>query len=233
MATTLPLRSNVDLIEANYELWKKDPNSVNSSWSAFFEGFELGSLLQKAPSVGSSDGVWQSKVDQLVQSYWSVGHTKAHLNPLAAQAPEAPLLTLEALGFESKDLQRTVSTPLFQGGKSLSLRELIEGLENIYCRHIGIEFAHIQNPKVREWVRTRFEARMTQGGISAETEKRMLRQVLSVESFEKFLHTRFVGQKRFSIEGGESLMVALYAVFESCPEHAVEELVMGMAHQAG
>lgn len=231
MSTTLPFRSNADLIEANYELWKKNPDSVNSTWAAFFEGFELGGLVQKGDGGATGDGAWQSRVDQLVHAYRSVGHTKAHLDPLADSAPEAPLLTLEALGFQEKDLDRGASTALFGNGKTFTLRELISALDSIYCRHIGAEFAHIQNPKVREWVREKFE--VMSGGLvlSGETQKRMLKQVLSVESFEKFLHARFVGQKRFSIEGGESLMVALYGVLESCPKHSVEEIVMGMAHR--
>ena len=230
MSTTLPFRSNADLIEANYELWKKNPESVNSAWSAFFEGFELGGLVQKG-GAESGDGGWQSRVDQLVHAYRSLGHTKAHLDPLSDAAPAAPLLTLETLGFSEKDLDRPASTPLFANGKSFSLRGLIQALETVYCRHIGAEFAHIQNPEVREWVRQKFEAMAAAPSLPAETQKRMLRQILSVESFEKFLHTRFVGQKRFSIEGGESLMVALYGLLENCPALGVEELVMGMAHR--
>jgi 2-oxoglutarate dehydrogenase E1 component len=231
MSITLPHRSNADLLEANYALWKKDPTSVDSTWSAFFEGFELGNLVQKSAGTGGGDGTWQTKVDQLVQTYRSVGHTKAHLNPLSKTAPEAPLLSLETLGFTQKDLDRPASSALIANGKQFALRELIAMLDNLYCRHIGAEFSHIQNPKAREWVCDKFEAVTAKSTVSSDTQKRMLRQILSVESFEKFLHTRFVGQKRFSIEGGESLMVALYGVLENCPNHGIEEIVMGMAHR--
>ena len=237
MATHLPHRSNADLIEAHYELWRKDPACVDPAWSAFFEGFELGSVVQRpvssAPSGGGvdGDGIWQSKVDRLVQSYWALGHTKAHLNPLAPAAPEAPLLTVQALGFDPNDLARPCSTPLFGNGKVQKLKDLIDSLESLYCRRIGVEFSHIQNPKVREWVREKYEQAAADIRPPAETEKRMLRQILSVESFERFLHTRFVGQKRFSIEGGEALIVGLYGVLEKCPNHGVEEIVMGMAHR--
>jgi 2-oxoglutarate dehydrogenase E1 component len=231
MSSTLPVRSNADLIEANYELWKKDPASVNATWSAFFEGFELGNLVQKPGGGEKGDGVWQSRVDQLVHAYRSVGHTKAHLDPLSEHAPEAPLLTLEALGFSEKDLDRPASTALFANNKPFTLRGLIQALEEVYCRHIGVEYAHIQNPSVREWVRQAYETLAVAPPLPADTQKQVLRQILSVESFEKFLHTRFVGQKRFSMEGGESLMVALYSVLEHCPQHGVEEIVMGMAHR--
>lgn len=230
MPNTLPSRANVDILEAQYEIWKKDPSAVDSGWAAFFEGFELGSLVHRGSGSGG-DAVWQTKVDHLVQAYRSLGHTKAHLNPLSKIAPEAPLLTLEALNLESKDLERAASSPLFLGGKQMLLKDMIASLEAIYCRHIGAEFMHIQTPKVREWVREKFEAMASKMEVAAETEKRMLRQVLSVESFERFLHARFVGQKRFSIEGGEALMVGLYGLLETCPERGVEEIVMGMAHR--
>ncbi len=242
MATTLPHRPNADLLESNYERWRQDPASVDTVWSAFFEGFELGNASSKngtgqstaAPRSGTEpsavDGLWQTKVDHLVQTYRSLGHLKAHTNPLSANPPEAPLLELSALGFTGADLDRPVSTSLFRNGQTLSLRELIANLESVYCRHIGAEFSHIENPAVREWLREKFEAVATVA-VPAETQRRMIRQILSVESFEKFLHTRFVGQKRFSIEGGESLMVALYGILENCPHHKLEEIVMGMAHR--
>ncbi|MEY5027241.1 MAG: transporter [Verrucomicrobiota bacterium] len=234
MATHLPHRSNADLLETNYEIWRKDPSGVDANWQAFFEGFELGSLVPgngTGAVADSGDGAWQSRVDRLVQAYRSLGHTKAHLDPLSKDAPEAPLLTLSALGFGEKDLDRQAGTPLFLGGKSMTLRALIAALEQIYCRHVGAEFMHIQNPKVREWVREKYEGFAASPSVQADTEKRMLKQILSVESFEKFLHTRFVGQKRFSIEGGEALMVALYGVLESCPAQGAKEIVMGMAHR--
>lgn len=246
MAITLPHRPNADLLEANYERWKKDPNTVDSVWAAFFEGFELGNATSKNGVVSGGNGSkksntggdasfgdaqWQSKVDSLVHSYRSLGHLKAHTNPLSKTPPEAPLLSLDALGFTPSDLDKTAASVHFKNGQSQTLRELIANLEAIYCRHIGAEFAHIENPTTREWVRETFESAAAQFSVPAPTQKRMLRQILSVESFEKFLHTRFVGQKRFSIEGGESLMVALYGVLENCPQHKVEEIVMGMAHR--
>jgi 2-oxoglutarate dehydrogenase E1 component len=243
MAITLPHRPNADLLEANYERWRKDPHSVDTVWSAFFEGFELGNAIVKngaghsasssiaGGSPASGDLQWQSKVDALVQSYRALGHLKAHTNPLSKSAPDAPLLSLETLGFTAAELDKPAASPHFRNGQKSSLRELISNLESIYCRHIGAEFAHIENPAIRDWVRDAFESAASKLSVPSETQRRMLRQILSVESFEKFLHTRFVGQKRFSIEGGESLMVALYGVLENCPKHKVEEIVMGMAHR--
>jgi 2-oxoglutarate dehydrogenase E1 component len=236
MAITLPHRSNADLLEAQYQRWLQDPHSVDSTWSAFFEGFQLGNSTQPqgeetTGTVGTGDTAWQTKVDALVLAYRSLGHTRAHVDPLSAEAPGNPDLSLQSLGFGEKDLERTVASTLFPVAQGQTLRGLIRALESIYCGHIGAEFMHIQTPRVREWVRERFEAEASRLTVNAETQRRMLRQILSVESFEKFLHTRFVGQKRFSIEGGESLMVGLYGVLESCPKYGIEEINMGMAHR--
>ena len=130
MAITLPHRSNADILESRYHQWLADPSSVDSTWSAFFEGFHLGNALEKPLAAASSgapavDGAWQTKVDQLVLAYRSIGHSKADLNPLAKSAPENPALGLAALGFGEKDLDRLVSSSLFLNGKSSSLRELI------------------------------------------------------------------------------------------------------------
>lgn len=242
MGTTLPHRPNIEILEINYERWKKDPHSVDSVWAAFFEGFELGNVSQKngsgrasAPRGGagaeSKSSLDQTKVDALVQRYRAYGHLKAHTNPLSKEAPEAAILSLKELGFSKADLDQQVSSPLFRNGSTLSLRAMIEALEAIYCRHIGFEYAYIENPEVKEWLRERIESLGATLPVAPEVQRGMLRQILSVESFEKFLHTRFVGQKRFSIEGGESLIVALYGVLESCPKHKIEEIVMGMAHR--
>jgi len=242
MAISFATRFNADLIDQNYDKWRKDPASVDATWAAFFEGFELGSVVQKngappaqkngaAPAATTAEVPLQTRVDGLVYAYRTLGHTIAELDPLSKKRPENPLLSLRELGFEEKDLDLVVSSKFYLGGQKMKLREMISSLEKIYCGHIAIEFMHIQNPRVRNWVRDRFETRAADYGQSVELHRRMLRRILSVESFEHFLHTRFVGQKRFSIEGGESLIAALYGILESCPRHKVEELAMGMAHR--
>ncbi|MHA3773457.1 2-oxoglutarate dehydrogenase E1 component [Verrucomicrobiota bacterium sgz303538] len=240
MATSFATRFNADLLEQNYERWRKDPASVDSTWAAFFEGFELGTVqpgknghaagTQKATGV-AEDVSLQTRVDGLVYAYRTLGHTIAQLDPLSNVRPENPLLSLRELGFEEKDLDLTVSSKFYLGGRSMKLREMIASLEATYCSTIGFEFMHIQNPRVRNWVRDRIESRVAEYKLSVETQRRMLQQMLAVESFERFLHTKYVGQKRFSMEGGESMIVALYALLENSPQNRVNELVMGMAHR--
>ena len=241
MAISFANRFNADLLDENYARWRKDPASVDATWSAFFEGFELGSVAQKS-GAGSGNGAagaapagadssLQTRVDGLVYAYRTLGHTLAHLDPLAKTRPENPLLSLRELGFSERDFELTVSTKYFLGGQAMKLREMIAALERIYSEHIGAEFMHIQNPRVRNWLRERLETRPLQAPVSPEIQRKMLRTLMKVEAFENFLHTKYKGQKRFSLEGGESLMVILNALLHASPERGVEEIVMGMAHR--
>ncbi len=240
MAISFATRFNADLLEQNYEQWRRDPRSVDPTWSAFFEGFELGATQAKngaspsqetAVAEQSVDASLQTRVDGLVYAYRTLGHTIADLDPLAKTRPENPLLKLRELGFDEKDLELVVSSRFYLGGKRMKLRDMIASLERVYCGHIGAEFMHIQNPRVRNWVREKLETRGPDASVPPEIQQRILRQLVKVESFEHFLHTKYQGQKRFSLEGGESLIVALYGVLENCKLRGVEELCMGMAHR--
>ncbi len=239
MAISFANRSNADLLDQNYALWRQDPASVDTVWAAFFEGFELGSVQAKNGAAPASNGAapvseetpLQTRVDGLVYAYRTLGHTIANLDPLADERPSNPLLSLRELGFEEKDLELTVGTKYLLGGQRMKLREMIAVLEKIYCGPIGAEFMHIQNPRVRNWLRDKIEGRAPETAAPAEVQRRMLRQLMKVESFEHFLHTKYQGQKRFSLEGGESLITALYGILENCPVRGVEEICMGMAHR--
>ncbi|MEY2490280.1 MAG: 2-oxoglutarate dehydrogenase component [Verrucomicrobiota bacterium] len=237
MRPSFATRLNLDLLEENYERWQNDPESVDSSWSAFFEGFELGDLhllngaaaVQPSAEVGESP--LQTRVDGLVYSYRTLGHTIARLDPLAKKRPENPLLSLRELGFSEKDLDMQVSSKFFMDNRKMTLREMIAALEAIYADTIGAEFQHIQNPRIRNWVLHRLESRPAKRDTSREVQIAILRTLLEAETFETFLHTRYVGQKRFSLQGAESLMVILDTILQRCPGDGIEEICMGMAHR--
>ena len=242
MALSFANRFNADLLDENYTRWRRDPASVDSTWSAFFEGFELGSAALKKTAgggngavatapAGAQDSPLQTRVDGLVYAYRTLGHTIANLDPLAKIQAGEPAAEPAGTRLQRKDLDLTVSSKFFLGGQPMKLREMIAALERIYCGHIGAEFMHIQNPRVRNWVRDRIETRPAEAPVSAEMQWRMLRTLMKVEGFEHFLHTKYKGQKRFSLEGGESLMIILYAILDGCPSRGVEEIVMGMAHR--
>ncbi|HEY1771062.1 MAG TPA: 2-oxoglutarate dehydrogenase E1 component [Chthoniobacterales bacterium] len=239
MRPSIATRANLDLIDENYRRWQQNPDAVDTSWRAFFEGFELGNAPQRngaatvaAPAhAAERESPLQTKVDGLVYAYRTLGHTIARVNPLADTRPENPLLSLGALGFSEKDLDLPVSSNFFLGGKKMKLREMIALLDEIYADAIGTEFQHIQNPHIRHWVRDRLEARPTKHHVSTEVEIALLRLLMESEAFEVFLHTRYVGQKRFSLQGAESLIVILDTILHRCPGDGIEEICMGMAHR--
>ena len=241
MAMNFAPRENAELLEETYQRWLKDPGSVEPSLRGFCEGFHLGYAKFEHSAAGTNgasaapqvkgDASLQTRVDGLVYAYRTLGHSIAWTNPLATQRPQNELLSLRELGFSEKDMDLAVTSKYFLGGEPMKLRDLLARLESIYCDDIGFEFMHITNPRVRNWLRERIENR-SQWSVDADTKARMLRHIHEIESFEKFLHTvAYKGQKRFSIEGGESLISALDAVLENCPRLGVHEITMGMAHR--
>jgi len=239
MNSSVPTRANADLLEAQYARWREDARSVEPTWAAFFEGFELGSTQPRPTGLaaGAADadaGVdlgFVGKVVSLIHNYRTLGHTQAHLNPLEGPPARNPRLAIESLNFARADLERETSTPSFRQGAKLKLRELIAALDATYSDKIGFEFMHILDSGVRDWVRERAEARTMAEPDPPERRADCLRWLLEAEAFEQFLGRKFLGEKRFSLEGGEGAMVALNAILESCPAAGVLEIEMGMSHR--
>ncbi|MDG2122071.1 MAG: 2-oxoglutarate dehydrogenase E1 component, partial [Verrucomicrobiales bacterium] len=216
MNATIASRPNADLLEEKYAEWKVDPRSVEPTWAAFFEGFELGmEELKRKP--GGAEGVaevgkggdlatelalgFRAKVVSLVYHYRTVGHTKAWLNPLGDAAPEDSSLVREMPEFSAEDLEREVETQFYRSGERMKLSRLVGLMEATYCGKLGFEFMHLHAAEVRNWLRGRIEARVEAPEESAERKRKVLASLVEAESFEQFLHRKFVGQKRFSLEG--------------------------------
>jgi len=238
MKSSVSARLNADLLEEKYSLWCEDPRSVEATWAAFFEGFELGTAQPKprgAAGVTAAPGVagdlsFYGKVVSLVYNYRTLGHTQADINPIGA--PERnPRLGIEQFGITEADLDREASNPFFRKGEKFRLRDMIAALEATYSGPIGFEFMHIHNTTVRHWVREHIEARAQRDADPVERKKRALKWLLEAELFESFLGKKFLGEKRFSMEGGEGTMVILNSILEKCPGHGVLEIEMGMAHR--
>src|SRR6266403_332191 len=238
MRTSIAARANLELIDENYRRWQENPASVDPSWAAFFEGFELGNLPQRngatvaaPPRAGVRESPLQTRIDGLVYAYRTLGHTVERVNPLAKKRPENPQLTLRELAFSEKDLDLRVSSKFFHDNEEMTLREMIARLQKIYADSIGAEFMHIQNTRMRNWVLHRLESRADKNSTARQVKIALLRALMEAESFEVFLHSRYVGQKRFSIQGAESVMVVLESILHKCPTVGVEEICMGMSHR--
>ncbi len=237
MNSTFTARWSEALIDENYERWISNPRSVDPDWAAFFEGFELGFTKSESDEAGGGgdgtgthDGYLQTRVEGLVYAYRTLGHTIADLDPLDLLKRTNPLLSLKEFGFSEKDLDMTVASRFFREGKKMKLRELVRELEGIYCGTVGAEFMHIQNPRIRNWVLFKLENRDHTLRKDAPLHREILRKMFEAETFENFLHTKY-GGKRFSLEGGEALILALDHIVQCCEKRGVKELVMGMAHR--
>jgi 2-oxoglutarate dehydrogenase E1 component len=224
---TVAAGSNLELIESLYRRWQKDPAAVDPSWRNFFEGFELG-LARPAPAAGSTD---QTAVVRLILAYRDLGHFLAHLDPLSDPRTSHPLLDLSEFGFSEADLDRTFDTSYFAGLPRATLRELLKALRDTYCRTIGVEFMHIQDTHIRRWLRERMEPTRNRPNFDRAKKLRILTSLHYAELFERFLHTRYTGQKRFSLEGAETLIPLLDAIVEKAADQEVREIILGMAHR--
>ena len=237
--STFTARWSEGLIDDNYERWRSNPQSVDPDWAAFFEGFELG--FAKSEENGETataestpgtlpDSSLQTRVEALVYAYRTLGHTIADLDPLDLLKRSNPLLSLKELGFEERELDLVVSSRFFREGKKMKLREMIRELEANYCGTVGAEFMHIQNPRMRTWVLYKLENRDASLRTDAVVHRDILRKLYEAETFENFLHTKY-GGKRFSLEGGEALILALDTIVQNCERRGIREIIMGMAHR--
>jgi len=238
---TLPTRANADVIDSAYRSWLDNPDSVDPTWRAFFQGFTLGNNGSSPSGVAGTNGdhpevtvldsLKQSQVHSLIYHYRSIGHLQAHLDPLNPPPPPSPRLQLSEYGLTEADLDQSFDVGHYLSGGQMRLRDLIQSLQKTYCGRIGVEYLHIQDTEVRRWLQERMEQSQLQPNFTKKQKIRILRRLHKAELFEKFLHTKYVGQKRFSLEGGETMIAAVDAVIERSPDVGVDEIVLGMAHR--
>lgn len=212
---------NADYLDQQYLAYRADPNSLPSDVRAFFQGFELaGDGLAPGGQTPQSNA-FDRAVEGLVEAYWQLGHLAAAVDPFDRAGPAPAELTLEYHSLTQADLGRRVN-----GG---TLADLVARLRRNYCGSIGFEFLHAATTAEREW----FSARIEEGpsSVSKEEADRILLELTQSETFERFLDKRYKGKKRFSLEGGESLIPLLKAMTERAGTAGVREIILGMAHR--
>jgi 2-oxoglutarate dehydrogenase E1 component len=224
---------NLDFIESQYELWKADPNAVSRDWRFFFEGFEMAGLREKAtPDVCEEDqALRQSRVDELIYRYRDIGHFLACLDPLTACPTEHPFLTLSAFNLTPEDLDLTFYAKGFFKAEKAPLGDIIKRLKATYCRSIGVEFMHLQDPNERRWLKDRMEPVQNRPDTDRETKLRIIRKLYQAALFERFIHKKYIGQTRFSLEGADAVIPMLDALFRFAAEKGCQEIIIGMAHR--
>lgn len=219
-------------IESQYRLWQADPEQVTPQWRAFFAGFELGSTSR--PVTGEClDPAFarkQSSVQSLVYRYRDIGHLLACTDPLSPCLIDHPLLSLDAFDLTPADLDTVFHVNRFSP-EPATLREIVEVLRDTYCRSIGVEFMYIQEPAERQWFIDRMEPSRNRPVFTLDERLAILRKLLEASLFEGFLNRKFMGQTRFSLEGGETLIPLLDAAVTHAARLGVTELVLGMPHR--
>jgi 2-oxoglutarate dehydrogenase E1 component len=227
--------SDAVAIESLYQQYNNDPASVDLQWARFFEGFDFAGAAagpQVQDGSGQFDGVSVSgitteiQVALLMEAYRSRAHLVAKTNPIRPRKDRNPGLNPEQFGLSASDMDRSFAVT---GGASL--RDTLDRLQRIYCGSLGIEFQHIREREIREWCRAYFEQRPDDYGFDLDKKKRILGKLNEAVVFENFLHKKFVGQKRFSLEGGENTIPALDAILRRGGELGVEAVAIGMAHR--
>jgi 2-oxoglutarate dehydrogenase E1 component len=246
---------NAQYLDDQYARYLHDPSSVSEDLRWFFEGFDLartGALADLAGSrpaplngshmpapaspapaaaISGASGSKHAAVAELVRQYRSYGHIAAAIDPFGRERPMPPLLSPQAHGLTDADLDTTFEIPGLPFDDAAPLRDVVALLDETYCDAIGVEYMHIDDEAERQWLAERIERSRNRPTLSDDEKRALLKELVDAESFEKFLHTRYPGEKRFSLEGSESIIPTLHALIEEAGEQGAEEVVMGMAHR--
>ncbi len=220
-----------EFVDALYQQFIKDPNSIEQGWRIFFDGFEFAGRSGGAQVV-SPNNPKESSVAGIIHGYRTRGHLLSETNPIRKRKDRQPNLSLSDYNLTEADLNEQFAAGIEIGMPNATLAQIIQRLEQIYCGHIGFEFKHITDRIKRRWLRDKIEKRTLDSyHFSIEKKKRILSKLNGAVGFEAFLHKKYIGQKRFSIEGAETTIPALDAIINLAAESGVEEVVMGMAHR--
>ena len=234
-------------IDDMYAKYANDPDSVEEGWRVFFEGFEFGN---QAPSNGNgalgvasagtsstTNPLFSSNKEfaaySIISGFRRRGHLLSTTNPIRTRRDRKPHLSLADYGLSEGDLETKFVASEEIGLKDATLQQIIDKCRKVYGGNIGFEYAHIENREKRVWLREQIEGRdLADGfGLSLDRKKRILEKLNGAVIFEKFLHTKYIGQKRFSLEGGESTIAALDTIISTGAQENVEEVIIGMAHR--
>lgn len=225
--------ANAEYIESLYQSYKEDASSVEFGWQKFFEGFDFGrdssgtSVSAEAPE----HFLKEINVLNMINGYRQRGHLFTHTNPVRERRQHLPTLDIENFGLTKSDLDTVFNASVELGIGAAKLSDIIAFLKQTYCRSIGAEYKYVRTPEVLSWIENKMESVRNTPSFSIDEKKRILRKLNEAVTFENFLGTKFLGQKRFSLEGAEALIPALDSVIEQGAKLGIEEFVIGMAHR--
>lgn len=228
--------------DSMYEKYLVDPDKVEPSWRAFFQGFDFGTemadadsqikeVLESQPHQVPDKVLKEFQVVHLINGYRTRGHLFTLTNPVRSRRTYSPTLAIENFGLTNADLNTVFNAGEVIGLAAATLQEIIDRLQKIYCESIGVEYMYIRKPERIQWIQNFINKDLNHPVLNNDQKKHILKKLTQAVSFESFLHTKYVGQKRFSLEGNESLIPALDAIVEKAAMMGVEDFVMGMAHR--
>lgn len=218
-------------LENLYDQYKRDSESVDFGWRKFFEGYDLGADKSEGQPALSDDAAKEINVMNLILAYRQSGHLFAKTNPLRERRKYTPTLDIENFGLDESDLEKTFNAGQELGLGPAKLKDIISLLKQTYCESIGCEYMYIREPHRRKWLQQRFEQTRNVPDLTVEEKRHFLNKLNQATVFENFIHTKYIGQKRFSVEGLECLIPALDAVIQYGAGLGVKEFVIGMAHR--
>jgi 2-oxoglutarate dehydrogenase E1 component len=215
-----------------YDQYLINPESVEPTWRAFFQGFEFGiDKASKKEDHIPENILKEFKVVKLINAYRTRGHLFTKTNPVRERRKYVPNLDLENFELSNNDLELKFNAGEIIGIGNASLADILIHLERIYCDSIGIEYMYIRTPERIKWIQSKLNQNDNRPNFSKDQKKHILKKLVQATNFEQFLQKKYVGQKRFSLEGGESLIPALDSIFENAAIMGVKEFVVGMAHR--
>ncbi|MGB0896182.1 MAG: 2-oxoglutarate dehydrogenase E1 component [Flavobacteriaceae bacterium] len=217
-----------------YDQYLVNPDSVEPSWRAFFQGYDFGS--QDSSENGQVNEIPENvlkefQVVRLIDGYRTRGHLFTKTNPVRERRQYKPTLELENFGLSKSDLNEVFEAGAILDLGKTTLAEIIKHLEAIYCDSIGVEYMYIRNPEEIKWIQNWLNVNDNHPKFSSEEKKTILKKLNEAVSFETFMHSKYVGQKRFSVEGNETLIPGLNSLMEGATEKGVRQFVVGMAHR--
>ncbi len=225
---------NIDIntVEKIYQQYKEDPESVEPTWVSFFKGFEFARENYADEVIVNGGKVDKEfKVINLINAYRQRGHFFTKTNPVRARRKYFPTLDIENFGLSKNDLATE-----FQAGSNISigkapLKSILSHLQQTYCQSIGVEYVFVRKPEIVQWLQNKMEKSKNTPKYTAEERKHIFFHLKLAVGFESFIHKKFIGQKRFSLEGAESLIPALNAVIERGADMGIQEFIIGMPHR--
>lgn len=227
--------SNAEIasIDALYNEYVKNPDSLDPSWKKFFEGFEFARTNFEEVSVGAvpENVKKEFNVLNLINGYRTRGHLFTKTNPVRERRQYTPSLDIENFNLSKSDLETVFQAGAEIGIGPAKLKDIIAHLNQTYCQSIGVEFMYMRGPEILGWLKEKLEGPKNTPNFSINEKKTILNKLNQAVVFENFLHTKFVGQKRFSLEGAETLIPALDWVIETGADLGIEDFVLGMAHR--